>query len=308
MGSGNWNSQITVGDWSQCVSFWVNLFGTTRTQLQNPLTVEMFLSCSQGWNTGPNHHLFNIEHVVRLMLIWRIVSPPVRRGPAKVRRRSSRKTKSKSPAFDVKLFLESAGLGRKVENYRRKQTLFAQGDPATNVMYIQEGGVKLGVVNETGKEAVLAILGPGDFVGKGCLAGQAIRRATATAIAPTTVLVVEKDEMIRMLHREHDFSDRFIAHMLRRNIRVEEDLVDQLFNSTEKRLARTLLLLARYGTPDQPQAVLSKISQEMLAEMIGTTRSRVNLFMNKFKKLGFIQYNKHEIKINDALLSVVLHE
>jgi len=213
----------------------------------------------------------------------------------------------KIPAFDVQSFLDSAGLGRKVDNFRKKQTVFAQGDSAKNVMYIQEGGVKLTVVNETGKEAVVAILGPGDFFGEGCLGGQSNCMATATAIAPTTVLVIEKDEMIRVLHSEHAFSDRFIAYMLSRNIRVEEDLIDQLFNSTEKRLARTLLLLARYGAPGQPQKMLPKVSQEMLAEMIGTTRSRVNLFMNKFRKLGFIRYNG-EIQIDDSLLSVVLHE
>ena len=207
----------------------------------------------------------------------------------------------------MKLFLDSAGLGRKISKFRGKETIFAQGDPAKNVMYIQEGGVKLTVVNETGKEAVVAILGPGDFFGEGCLAGQSICMATATAIAPTTVLVIEKNEMIRALHEEHEFSDRFIAYMLARNIRVEEDLIDQLFNSTEKRLARTLLLLARYGAPGHPQKVLPKVSQEMLAEMIGTTRSRVNFFMNKFKKLGFIRYNG-EIHVNNSLLSVVLHD
>jgi CRP-like cAMP-binding protein len=174
-------------------------------------------------------------------------------------------------------------------------------------MYIQEGGVKLTVLNEVGKEAVVAILGPGDFFGEGCLAGQLICMATATAIAPTTVLVIEKSEMLRVLHREHEFSDRFIVHMLARNIRVEEDLIDQLFNSTEKRLARTLLLLARFGAQSQPQKVLGKISQETLADMIGTTRSRVNLFMNKFRKLGFIKYNG-EIHVNNSLLSVVLHD
>jgi len=241
------------------------------------------------------------------MLFWAIVSSPVvRRKPVKPRR-SRKKTSLRSPAFDVKLFLLSAGLGRKVDKFRGKETVFAQGDPAKNVMYIQEGGVKLTVVNETGKEAVVAILGPGDFFGEGCLAGQSICMATATAIAPTTVLVIEKNEMIRVLHGEHEFSDRFIAHMLARNIRVEEDLVDQLFNSSEKRLARTLLLLARYGGSDQPQKVLPKVSQEMLAEMIGTTRPRVNFFMNKFRKLGFIKYNG-EIRVNNSLLSVVLHE
>jgi CRP-like cAMP-binding protein len=194
-------------------------------------------------------------------------------------RRSHQKANSKIPVFDVKLFLDSAGLGRKLNTFRTKETVFVQGDPAKTVMYIQDGGVKLTVVNETGKEAVVAILGPGDFFGEGCLAGQSICMATATTIAPTTVLVIEKNEMIRVLHGEHEFSDRFIAHMLARNIRVEEDLVDQLFNSTEKRLARTLLLLARYGAPGQPQKRLPKVSQEMLAEIIRTTRSRVNLFI-----------------------------
>jgi CRP-like cAMP-binding protein len=207
----------------------------------------------------------------------------------------------------VKLFLDSAGLGRRVAKFRGKETVFAQGNPAQSVMYIQEGGVKLTVLNEVGKEAVVAILGPGDFFGEGCLAGQLICMATATAIAPTTVLVIEKSEMLRVLHREHEFSDRFIVHMLARNIRVEEDLIDQLFNSTEKRLARTLLLLARFGAQSQPQKVLGKISQETLADMIGTTRSRVNLFMNKFRKLGFIKYNG-EIHVNNSLLSVVLHD
>jgi CRP-like cAMP-binding protein len=194
-----------------------------------------------------------------------------------------------------------------VAKFRGKETVFAQGDSAQSVMYIQEGGVKLTVVNEVGKEAVVAILGPGDFFGEGCLAGQSNCMATAAAIAPTTVLVIEKNEMIRVLHQEHEFSDRFIVYMLARNIRVEEDLIDQLFNSTEKRLARSLLLLARYGAQNQPQKVLAKVSQETLAEMIGTTRSRVNFFMNKFRKLGFIKYNG-EIHINNSLLSVVLHD
>jgi CRP/FNR family cyclic AMP-dependent transcriptional regulator len=234
------------------------------------------------------------------------MSPGARRKFVKPLRPSKR-ANSKRPAFDVKLFLDSTGLGRTVGKFRGKETIFAQGDPAKNVMYIQEGGVKLSVVNEIGKEVVVAILGAGDFFGEGCLAGQSICMATATAIAPTTVLVIEKNEMIRVLHGEHEFSDRFIAYVLSRNLRVEEDLVDQLFNSSEKRLARTLLLLARYGAPGQPQKVLLKVSQEMLAEMIGTTRPRVNFFMNKFRKLGFIEYNG-EIHVNNALLSVVLHE
>src|SRR2546426_265786 len=221
--------------------------------------------------------------------------------------RSPKKANARSTVFDVELFLDSAGLRRTVDKFRRKETVFAQGDPAKNVMYIQEGGVKLSVVNETGKEAVVAILGPGDFFGEGCLAGQSVCMATATTIAPTTVLVIEKNEMIRVLHEEHEFSDRFIAYMLARNIRVEEDLMDQLFNSSEKRLARTLLLLAHYGARGQPQKVLPKVSQAMLAEMIGTTRPRVNFFMNKFRKLGFIEYNG-EIHVNNSLLRVVLHE
>ena len=220
----------------------------------------------------------------------------------KFKRKSTRKR-----AFDAQAFLDSAGVARRVVEYRRSRKIYSQGDPATSVMYLQKGGVKLSVVSETGKEAVVAILGPGDFLGQGCLAGQSICMATAITIAATTVLVIEKVEMIRTLHEEQEFSDRFIAYMLARNIRVEEDLIDQLFNSSEKRLARALLLLARYGAQGHPQKVLPKVSQEMLAEMIGTTRSRVNFFMNKFRKLGFIQYNG-EIHINDSLLSVVLHE
>ena len=219
--------------------------------------------------------------------------------------RTPRKKRPKSTAFNVKLFLDSAGLGRKVNKFRANDSLFAQGDPAKRVMYIQEGGVKLTVVNESGKEAVVAILGPGDFLGEGCLAGELQCMATATAIAPTTVLAIEKAEMSRVLHGEHAFSDRFIAYVLARNLRVQQDLIDQLFNSSEKRLARKLLLLAHYGMPGRPEKVLPKISQETLAEMIGTTRSRVNFFMNKFRKLGFIEYNG-EIRINNSLLTIVL--
>jgi CRP/FNR family transcriptional regulator, cyclic AMP receptor protein len=216
------------------------------------------------------------------------------------------KTK-KSVVFDAQSFLDSTGLARKIVEFPKKTTVFAQGDPAKTVMYIQQGGVKLTVVNGEGKEAVVAILGPGDFFGEGCLAGQPIRIGSATAIMPTTVLVIEKSEMLRVLHAEHEFSDRFISYMLTRNIRIEADLVDQLFNSTEKRLARALLLLAQYGKDDRPQKIITKISQETLAETIGTTRSRVNLFMNKFKKMGFIKYNGG-LHINSSLLSVVLHD
>jgi CRP/FNR family transcriptional regulator, cyclic AMP receptor protein len=220
---------------------------------------------------------------------------------------SKKISNAKALAFDAQAFLDSAGVARKVTEFKRKELIFSQGDPAKKVLYIQGGGVRLSVVNETGKEAVVAVLGRGDFFGEGCLAGQSIRMGSATAIAATTVLVIEKKEMIRVLHSEHTFSDRFISYMLSRNIRVEEDLVDQLFNSSEKRLARTLLLLARYGKEDKPQKVLPKISQEMLAEMVGTTRSRVNFFMNKFRKLGFIKYNGG-LHIDTSLLSVVLHE
>lgn len=210
-------------------------------------------------------------------------------------------------SFDGQAFLDSAGVARKVVRFRRNEAIFSQGDSAKSVLYIQEGGVKLSVVNEAGKEAVVAILGPGDFLGEGCLAGQPVRMGTAAAITPSTVLVIEKNEMFRVLHAQHAFSDRFISYMLARNIRIEEDLVDQFFNHSEKRLARKLLLLARYGKEDQPHRVLHKVSQERLADMIGTTRSRVSFFMNKFRKLGFIKY-QGGLHVNNSLLSVVLHE
>jgi CRP/FNR family transcriptional regulator, cyclic AMP receptor protein len=222
--------------------------------------------------------------------------------------KTSKRPKTTAKAvFNTQVFLDSVGVARKVTEFKKKETIFSQGDPCGNVFYIQKGGVRLSVVNESGKEAVVAVLGPGDFFGEGCLAGQPTRIGTATAIAPTTALVIEKSEMVRVLHSEHEFSDRFISFMLARNIRIEEDLVDQLFNSSEKRLARTLLLLARYGKEDKLQRVLPKVSQEMLAEMVGTTRSRVNFFMNKFRKLGFIKYNGG-LQIDNSLLSVVLHE
>ena len=220
--------------------------------------------------------------------------------------RSPEKAYPQIPPFDVKLFLGSPGLGRKIATFGPKETLIAQGDPATSVLFIQEGGVKLCVVNASGKEAVLAILGPNNFLGEGCLAGQSVCTATATTIAPTTVLFIEKEKMIRALREENEFSDGFISYMLERNLRAEEDLIDQLFNSSEKRLARTLLLLARYGARGQPKRVLPRISQETLAEMVGTTRSRVNFFMNKFRKLGFIAYDRRgQLYIEQSLLSVV---
>jgi CRP-like cAMP-binding protein len=209
--------------------------------------------------------------------------------------------------FDAQAFLDSAGVAKRVKEFKRAEIIFSQGSAAESVMYIQKGGVKISALSGAGKEAIIAILGPGDFFGEGCLAGQPVRMGNAAAITPSTLLVIDKKEMQRVLHEQHDLSDLFINFVLTRNIRIEEDLVDQLFNSTEKRLARTLLLLARYGKQDQPHRVLPKVSQETLAEMIGTTRTRVNLFMNKFKKLGFIKYNGG-IQINTSLLSVVLHD
>ena len=210
-------------------------------------------------------------------------------------------------AFDPQVFLDTAGVARSVAEFRKGEAIYSQGEAAESVMYVQKGGVKFSVVNGSGKEAVVAMFGPNDFFGEGCMAGQTIRMGTATAVTPTTLLIIEKDELLRVLHAQHELSDHFIAYMLARNIRVEEDLIDQLFNSSERRLARTLLLLARYGKQEQPDRVLPKVSQETLASMVGTTRSRVNFFMNKFRKLGFIEYNG-KIKINKSLLSVVLHE
>jgi CRP/FNR family transcriptional regulator, cyclic AMP receptor protein len=221
---------------------------------------------------------------------------------------SKRKPKGKprkKDAFDAQAFLDSAGVAKRVREFKKADIIFSEGAAADSVMYIQKGGVKITALSAAGKEAIIAILGPGDFFGEGCLAGQPIRMGNATAITPSTLLVIDKQEMQRVLHEQHDLSDLFINFVLTRNIRIEEDLIDQLFNSTEKRLARTLLLLARYGKEGQPQRALPKVSQETLAEMIGTTRTRVNLFMNKFRKLGFIEYNG-EIQVNTSLLSVVL--
>jgi CRP/FNR family transcriptional regulator, cyclic AMP receptor protein len=209
--------------------------------------------------------------------------------------------------FEVQAFLDSAGAARRIVTYRRSDTIYSQGDPCATVMYLQHGGVKLSVVSHAGKEAVVAVLGPGDFFGEGALADQPVRIGTATAMMETSVLVIEKHEMTRVLREQQAFSKRFIEHMLARNIRAEADLVDQLFNSSEKRLARTLLLLARYGEQGDRERVLPKVSQETLAEIVGTTRSRINFFMNKFKKLGFIDYNG-DITIHSSLVSVVLHD
>jgi CRP/FNR family transcriptional regulator, cyclic AMP receptor protein len=222
-------------------------------------------------------------------------------------KKPNHKSNGKANGFDPQVFLDTAGISRKIAEFRRNESIYSQGDAAGSVMYVQHGGVKLSVVNGSGKEAVVAMFGPTDFFGEGCMAGQTIRMGTATAMTPTTLLIIEKDELLRVLHTEKELSDHFIRYMLAHNIRVEEDLVDQLFNSSEKRLARTLLLLARYGKTDQPVRILPKVSQETLASMVGTTRSRVNFFMNKFRKLGFIEYNG-KIKVNKSLLTVVLHE
>ncbi|HEY4817721.1 MAG TPA: Crp/Fnr family transcriptional regulator [Candidatus Acidoferrum sp.] len=221
--------------------------------------------------------------------------------------KKSKRVPKKTDAFNAQAFLDSVGVARKVRQFKRADTIFSQGSPADSVMYVQEGAVKITAVSEAGKEAIITILGPGDFFGEGCLAGQPRRMGNATATIPTTILVIDKKEMQSVLHEQHDLSDLFINFVLTRNIRIEEDLIDQLFNSTEKRLARTLLLLARYGKEDQPKRALPKVSQETLAEMIGTSRTRVNLFMNKFRKLGFIKYNGG-IHIDASLLSVVLHD
>jgi CRP/FNR family cyclic AMP-dependent transcriptional regulator len=224
-------------------------------------------------------------------------------------RKPAGKAAKPSPLFDVQVFLASSRVPKSVAPFARGETIFAQGDPCDHVLYIRSGGVKLSVVSKSGREAVVAMLGPTDFFGEGCLAGQPYRMGSATAMTPSVILMVRKEEMVRLLHTQHAMSDRFIAHMLARNLRIEEDLIDQLFNSSEKRLARALLLLARYGKQEQPARIVPRVSQETLAEMIGTTRSRVNFFLNKFKKLGFIEYDgEMPLKINNSLLSVVLHD
>jgi CRP/FNR family transcriptional regulator, cyclic AMP receptor protein len=223
-----------------------------------------------------------------------------------VRRRTRVVKPANKAAFNVAAYLEAEGPRQKVAKYRRGQVVFAQGDAGNDVRYLQKGAIKLTVLSRAGKEAVVAMLVPGDFFGEGALAGQPIRIATATTMAASSVLTIEKQTIVRLLHDEPAFADRFLSYMLHRNIRIEADLVDQLFNSSEKRLARTLLLLARYGQGN-PTRTLPKISQETLAEMIGATRSRVNFFMNKFRKLGLIEYNGG-LKINNSLLSIVLHD
>jgi CRP-like cAMP-binding protein len=209
--------------------------------------------------------------------------------------------------FNAQAFLDSAGIAKKIVEYQRGEGIFSQGDACDSVMYIQKGGVKLSARSETGREAVVAMVGPGDFFGEGCLAGQPVRMGSATAITLSTILVLKKAKMVRLLHKQPELADRFIAHMLGTNIRIEQDLTNQLFNHDEKRLARTLLLLARYGKQDKPQRVLPQMSQQKLAKMVGSTRAKVDFFMKKFKRLGFIE-SDDGLKINNSLLSVVLHE
>jgi CRP/FNR family cyclic AMP-dependent transcriptional regulator len=209
--------------------------------------------------------------------------------------------------FDPKSFLAKVGEGRSIVRYARDQVVYSQGDPADAVFYVQKGKVKITIVSEQGKEAVIAILGPDEFFGESCLAGQVLRIAAASTIVDSTIVRLEKLAIVRLIHQEPAFSEMFIAHLLSRTIRIEADLVDQLFNSSEKRLARLLLLLANFGKDGKPEPIVAKISQEMLAEMIGTTRSRVGYFMNKFRKLGFIKYNG-VIEVHSSLLNVVLHD
>jgi len=222
--------------------------------------------------------------------------------------RRQRRAPKSANGFDPQNFLASAGMGKSVHRYSPNQAIFSQGERADTVFYIQKGRVKLCVLSKQGKEATIGLLGPGDFVGEGCLASdQPLRLATATAISDCLILKITKKEMLRTLHEEHTLSDLFVAHMVDRHNRVQADLVDQLFNSSEKRLARALLILSRFGKADRSESVVPKISQQTLAEMIGTTRSRVNFFMNKFRKLGFIHYNGG-LQVNSTLLDVVLYQ
>jgi CRP-like cAMP-binding protein len=218
------------------------------------------------------------------------------------------KSRKKAESFNIQEFLSSSGTSRSIGKYKKGQVIFSQDDPCSEVWYIQSGNAKLSIVNPQGQEAVLAIVGPGDFLGEGCIIGNPVRMATATAITPLNAMSIEKKEMMRVLHDEKDFAGKFITYMLQRNLKTEADLVDQLFNSSEKRLARALLILARYGKEGEPETIVTKISQETLAELVGTTRSRVNFFMNKFRKLGFIHYNGGGMQIHSSLLNVVLHD
>jgi CRP/FNR family transcriptional regulator, cyclic AMP receptor protein len=229
------------------------------------------------------------------------------KSPRRSSKRQRRVSKPVKP-FDAKAFLAQAGFGRTVHQFDPKRAIFSQGEPAAAVFYIQQGRVKLSVVSKQGKEATIALLERGDFLGEGCIASdQPVRLTTATAITRCSVLRIEKNQLLRTLHAEHGLSDLFVAYLVERHNRTQADLVDQLFNSSEKRLARALLILSRFGKEDRPETVVPEVSQETLAEMVGTTRSRVNFFMNKFRELGFIHYNGG-LQVNSSLLSVVLHE
>src|ERR1700730_9255524 len=217
------------------------------------------------------------------------------------------KNRKNADSFNIEVFLSSAGKSRSTAQFKRGQVIFSQDDPCDDVLYIQSGNAKLSIVNPQGKEAVLAIMGPGDFLGEGCIIGNPVRMATATALAAVSATIIDRKEMMRVLHDEQEFAEKFIHYMLERNIKVEADLVDQLFSSREKRLARALLILVRYGKKGEPETLVAKISQETLAELVGTTRSRVNFFMNKFRKLGFIHYNGG-LQVHSSLLNVVLHD
>ncbi len=218
------------------------------------------------------------------------------------------KAQKKLAGFDPHRFLATIGEGRKILSFRKKQIIYAQGDPADAVFYVQKGKIKLTVVSKTGREATIGFLTDGAFFGEGCLAGQTLRIGSAAAITECTVLRIDRRAMTHALHREHSFSDLFVAYLLDRNIRYEEDLVDQLFNSSEKRLARILLLLAHFGKEGNPELVIPKISQETLAEMVGTTRPRVSFFMNRFRKLGFVDYDGGSLRVHSSLLNIVLHD
>jgi CRP/FNR family transcriptional regulator, cyclic AMP receptor protein len=240
--------------------------------------------------------------------VLQLVSRTVTRGSNIGQNKSkSNGVLKKKRTFPAQAFLDSARVSGQVRQFKRAEVIFSQGAPAESVMYIQKGRAKITALSAAGKEAIIAIFGPGDFFGEACLAGQPVRMGNATSLTPSTVLVIDKSEMLRVLHERHDLSNLFIDFVLKRNIRIEEDLVGQLFNSTEKRLARTLLLLAGYGKQEQPERVLPKVSQQTLAETIGATPTQVKLFMNKFKKLGFIKYDDG-IHIKNSLLSVVLHD
>ena len=242
-------------------------------------------------------HLSSLDHRKLLSHIrkaWEVMRPVA--------------TAKKRPKFDTKTFLSTINGGRKITAFRKKQTIFVQGDSSDAVFYIQKGKVRLTVVSQSGKEATIGILNEGNFFGEGCLAGQTLRLFSATAMTDCSVMRIDKKSMIEVLHREHAFSDMFVAYLLTRNIRYEEDLVDQLFNSSEKRLARMLLLLAHFGKEGKAEVLVPKISQESLAEMVGTTRSRVSFFMNRFRTLGFIDYNSEGLQVHSSLLNVVLHD